>query len=356
MGIFSQNKIQSDFNIILFLILENIKILFLIEPILMFRTLRQLSNKRSAIMALFNYIGEIDSVISIATLRNNIPYYCIPKIKAETTFKFKNIYHPLIENCIPNTIDTNKNSILITGSNMSGKTTLLRTIAINTLLAQTINTCFAESFELSPMRIFSAIRISDDLFSGKSYYLEEVSTIKKMLDVSEQHNNLFLLDEIYKGTNTIERIASGAATLSYLTNNGCNIVIVSTHDMEMIEFLKGSFNFHYFSNTIKDNNICFDYKLKKGYISSTNAIRILELYSYLEEITSNARKFQNYYDRLKQISNYRYKTETFHFSFSSSILTLLTWRNHFIYFISLSLLLCFAYEFYFCTIRNNRLC
>ena len=124
---------------------------------------------------------------------------------------------------------------------MSGKTTFIRTIAINTLLAQTINTTFATSFNLSQMRIFSAIRISDDLLNDKSYYMEEVETIKNMIDeCRSKQRNIFILDEIFKGTNTTERIAAGKAVLSYLSADD-NIVFVSTHDIELASLLADSY-------------------------------------------------------------------------------------------------------------------
>ena len=188
-------------------------------------------------------------------------------------------------------IDIDGKSILLTGSNMSGKTTFIRTIAINTLLAQTINTTFATAFELSPMRIFSAIRISDDLLNDKSYYMEEVETIKNMVDESRsQSRNIFFLDEIFKGTNTIERIAAGKAVLSYLSNSD-NIVFVSTHDIELASLLTDSYNLFHFTEIVDNKAIHFDYKLKQGKLTTKNAIRILELSNYPAEIIDEARQY-----------------------------------------------------------------
>ena len=200
------------------------------------------------------------------------------------------MYHPLIINAVSNTLDTNGKSILLTGSNMSGKTTFIRTIAINTLLAQTINTAFATSFELSQMRIFSAIRISDDLLNDKSYYMEEVETIKTMIDESRSQNrNIFFLDEIFKGTNTIERIAAGKAVLSYLSSDE-NMVFVSTHDIELASLLSDSYTLFHFAEIVDNNAIHFDYKLKPGKLTTKNAIRILELSNYPAQIIDEARK------------------------------------------------------------------
>tara|TARA_R100001369_G_scaffold92113_1_gene135534 strand:- start:301 stop:672 length:372 start_codon:yes stop_codon:yes gene_type:complete len=113
---------------------------------------------------------------------------------------------------------------------MSGKTSFIRAIGLNVITGLTINTCFAKSFTFPLLKLFSAIRISDDLMNDKSYYFEEVLTIKEMLLESRSgKRNLFLLDEIFKGTNTVERISAGKAVLLALTK-GNNKVLVSTHD------------------------------------------------------------------------------------------------------------------------------
>lgn len=281
----------SELAALVLLVVEYIKILFLIEPQIVFNTLKKLENKQNDIRILFEYAGEIDVAISIASLRMTVPYWCKPIFTGVSRhLSIKDVYHPLILNAVSNTLDVNSQSVLLTGSNMSGKTTFIRTIAINTLLAQTINTVFACKFELSPMKIFSAIRISDDLLNDKSYYMEEVDTIKTMIDESRSgYPNIFFLDEIFKGTNTIERVAAGKAVLSYLSKES-NLVFVSTHDLEIATLLAESYKLYHFAETVDDKNIHFDYKLKPGKLTSKNAIRILELNNYPSQIINEARE------------------------------------------------------------------
>lgn len=274
---------------LIYVVSEYVKIQFLLEPIIVFNTLNKLSKKCTDIQVLYEYFGTIDSAISIASLRQSLKYSCRPTFQEDRTLSFSDIYHPLVSNCIPNSMSVNGKSILLTGSNMSGKTTFIRSVAINVLFAQTTNTCFASDFQLSPMRIFSAIRISDDVMSGKSYYFEEVLTINDLvLESHSEVKNLFLLDEIFKGTNTIERIAAGKAVLSYICRNR-NTVFVSSHDIELTELLCEEYELYHFTETVENSKVHFDYKLKEGKLTTRNAIRILEINGYPKDLIQEAK-------------------------------------------------------------------
>lgn len=242
-------------------------------------------------------MGQIDTLISIASIRSENTRYCIPKIQhLNSEFTIKELAHPLIINCVKNDIRITNKSVLLTGSNMAGKTPFIRALGINIITGLTINTCFARSISFPLLRIHSAIRISDDLLNNKSYYFEEVLTIKNMLTQSQSNNNLFLLDELFKGTNTIERISSGKAILSALAKN--NKVIVSTHDIELADMLSKDYNLYHFSETLEEENVKFDYKLKKGKLKNRNAIRILEINNYPKEIINEALSISKQLDNL----------------------------------------------------------
>jgi DNA mismatch repair ATPase MutS len=283
--------LQSDFENVVKFVWEVTKILFLIEPLIVFDVLKKLEGKRNDIQTIFEYLGKIDSAMSVASIRQEASRYCKP-VFSDTIqpLEFTDIYHPLISGCISNSLKLSGKSILLTGSNMSGKTTFIRTIAVNLLLAQTINSCFADHFKLPPTRLFSAIRITDDLLNDKSYYFEEVLTIKNMINESQSgFNNVFFLDEIFKGTNTIERIAAGKAVLSYLAKSDKNKIFVSTHDIELADLLSSEYDLYHFTEVIQNEQIHFDYKLKQGNLSTKNAIRILEINDYPKEIVVEAR-------------------------------------------------------------------
>ncbi len=281
-------KLQGDFEIIAWFLFELFKTLFLLEPLLLFGVLRRLNTKSKEIEDVFKFVGHIDMLISIASLRKGLDTYCLPEIIQNSEIIVKNISHPLIFNCTTNSIQILEKSILLTGSNMSGKTSFIRSIGLNVITGLTINTCFAESITFPLLRIFSAIRISDDLMNDKSYYFEEVLTIKEMIsESSNRHKNLFLLDELFKGTNTVERISAGKAVLSTLTKNN-NKVLVSTHDVELTDMLSTEYDMYHFSETVDEKTVGFDYKLKMGKLKNRNAIRILEINGYPKEVINEA--------------------------------------------------------------------
>lgn len=292
-------KLQGDLSELFWGLFELFKIFFLLEPLLLFGILKQLDTKRKEIEGIFLFVGEIDSLISIASLRKGLDKYCIPKIIQDQKIVIADgVYHPLILDCIKNSIHVDGKSILLTGSNMSGKTSFIRTMAINAVTGLTLNTCFAGEFSMPRMRIFSAIRISDDLMNDKSYYFEEVLTIKEMIDNSIAGKpNLFLLDEVFKGTNTVERISAGKAVLSFLTKAE-NIVFVSTHDIELADLLKDEYELYHFSEKVDHRTVAFDYKLKEGKLKNRNAIRILEINNYPEDIIKEAIEISKELDQI----------------------------------------------------------
>ena len=267
-----------------------IKILFNLEYLIFYSFIDSITIKKRELKKMFHFIGEIDAAISTASLKASSYELCNPVFIEENNFKTKSISHPLIEDCITNDLSLENNSLLLTGSNMSGKTTFIRSVAINSILAQTLNICFAEEYMAPFFKLYSSIRITDDLLDNTSYYLAEVLTIKELIDTSKQDNPcLFVLDEIFKGTNTVERVSGGKAILSYL-NQGNNMVLVSTHDIELTEILsKENYKLYHFTEQIDSNELIFDYKLKNGELKTRNAIRILELHKYPTEIIMDAR-------------------------------------------------------------------
>jgi DNA mismatch repair ATPase MutS len=128
---------------------------------------------------------------------------------------------------------------------------------------------------------------------GKSYYFEEVNIIGSLIEASEKpFQNLFIIDEVFKGTNTIERVAAAKAILTFLNKNE-NIILVSSHDIELVELLHTEFELYHFVENIENEKLVFDHQLKPGALKSRNAIKILSLSNYPAEIIEEANRIAN---------------------------------------------------------------
>jgi len=230
----------------------------------------------------FQAIGEFESLLSFSHLPNICNTTCLPEIsEKEGSIDANGFGHPLLlnEKRVSNEFKFNDNVFIISGSNMSGKTTLLRTVGINVVLARSGSYVCAEKMVLSPLDVITSMRISDDLNEGVSTFYAELRRIKKILDVSEQQPaTLFLIDEIFKGTNSIDRLI-GAKTVIKTLNKAGAIGLVSTHDLELCE-LSSTFsrikNYHFIEH-YKDNKILFDYKMRTGISNTSNAKYLMEM-------------------------------------------------------------------------------
>lgn len=277
----------------LFMFTELLDIFFLHTVTNVISSFRLIESKRKEIDGVFRFIGLLDVICSLSFLREELPYYCYPS-KSENGEKLsaKSVYHPLIDNCVPNDISISTKSILITGSNMSGKTSFIRTIAINAITGKTLNTCFAHEFRLDTERhILSVINTEDDLDKGKSYFLTETENVKKVFDRAISGNHILVFDELFKGTNTAERISINAAVLKEMAGHN-NIVLASTHDNELTSLLDNEYELYHFCEDIENEKLAFDYKIKKGAANEGNAIRILRIYGYPDYIIEEAEEIR----------------------------------------------------------------
>ncbi|EOR95370.1 MutS-related protein, family 1 [Arcticibacter svalbardensis MN12-7] len=288
----SEKQEQNEFSSFIWLLVEYIKITFLLEVNLLDKCVKIADSSRQEIHDLFKYIGLIDTSISIASYRAGLDYYCTPEFDQLIRVKTEDMIHPLIDDCVPNSLDTNGKNVLITGSNMSGKTTFIRTVAVNVILAQSIYTVCAKFYRANFLDVSTSIGIADSLLLGKSYYLEELESVYNFIERSDDSKfaNLFVMDELFKGTNTNERIAAGQAVSDYLSK-GNNIVMVSTHDLELSKLLNVNYESYYFAEEVSDQGLHFDHKIKKGILSTRNAIKLLEYFDYPKEIIQSANTY-----------------------------------------------------------------
>ncbi|MCP5062030.1 MAG: hypothetical protein GY936_06145 [Ignavibacteriae bacterium] len=266
-----------------------LNIYFLYDLKIFSTSVRLLRKHQKEIQQIFENVAQLDMAISLASYLSNQSVYCNPNFINNNSISFADVYHPLIPNAIPNNLDELEKSALITGSNMAGKTTFIKTVGVNFILAQTYNFCLSKSASIPKLIVKSAINRSEKLESDKSYFLVEVEELQNFIELSKTNSKyLFLIDEIFRGTNTVERLASSTAVLEYLNKN--NFVFVTTHDIELQELLNHKYEMFHFSEQVEENNFYYDYKIQDGPTSSGNAIKLLEMKGYPEDITTKAKK------------------------------------------------------------------
>lgn len=278
---------KSSMNELALTVIEYLNMFLLFDIIAYYRSVNTLLKNQADIRAVFENVASLDTSISIASYLEEIPFYTTPTFNETDTISFRDLYHPLISRAISNTVENINDSVLITGSNMSGKTTFVKTVGINIILSQTIYICLANGISTPRLMVKSSIRRNEELEEGKSYFFVEIEAINHFIKLSEEKNNyLFLIDEIFRGTNTIERLASSTAVLKYLDVN--NKVFVTTHDIELQDLLENNFRMFHFSEQVENDKFFFNYKIKEGPCSSGNAIKLLGIMKYPEAIISEA--------------------------------------------------------------------
>lgn len=251
--------------------------------------LEEIKRNVGEIDKLVENIGVLDALISVASFRESLPFYSLPKLE-ETDKAFievKNVYHPLIAEPVANSITEDRN-VLITGSNASGKSTFLKTVAINAILAQTIYTSVSTFYRASFYQIYSSMSLKDNLQGNESYYIVEIKALKRILNhADEETPMLCFVDEVLRGTNTVERISASAQILESLSKKQV-LCFAATHDIELTHMLENEYSNYHFQEEIQENDILFNYELYRGRAVSRNAIKLLSIIGYDKEIIENA--------------------------------------------------------------------
>lgn len=223
----------------------------------------------------FLIIGELESLISFSVLPNVCDTVCIPKIIEQKRIQGVEVGHPLIPNekRVANQIDFMDEIDIISGSNMSGKTTFIRTIGINCILVNAGSYVCAKEFQSAQFEIVTSMRIRDDLNEGISTFYAELKRIKKILEQSSKNEmTYFLIDEIFRGTNSVDRLEGAKKVLEKLDNYKV-MGFITTHDLELGNLEKEfkRIKNYSFSETYQEDEIIFTYHLQKGVSTSTNA-------------------------------------------------------------------------------------
>ena len=249
---------------------------------------------RSEALKLYETIGYIELCISIASYRESLPYYCLPNFNDNDKVTFEEIVHPLLKEPIPNTRSMG-NKVLITGSNASGKSTFARTLAINAIFGQLFNTCLAKSFSFKPCAVYSSMNLKDDIVTGDSFYMAEIKSLKRLLKIAESKEYaMIFMDEMFKGTNMIERISAASIILKKFADLDC-FICLATHDVELSRILGERYENYHFREVVTADDILFDYTLQEGVTTGSNAIKLLAYCHYDQEIVDQAEKYAENY-------------------------------------------------------------
>ena len=275
-------------------VLSYLKVLFHVDMIKFYSMLRFVEGHEGDVEDLFAAMGELDALIAAASFREYLPCYAVPELwereaDSPTFLEAKELYHPLIADPVPNSVRMER-GILVTGSNASGKSTFLKTVAIQALLAQTIHTCPARTFRGNFVKVMTSMALRDDLEGGESYYIVEIKSLQRILrECEKQEPVLCIVDEVLRGTNTIERIAASSRILRSLAAPNV-LPLAATHDIELSYILEDCYDNYHFEEEIRDNDVIFNYQLKEGRATTRNAIRLLELIGYDPKIVRDARE------------------------------------------------------------------
>lgn len=273
------------------LIMSYINSFFLLDFIQFYGVLKDYDGHQQEVEELIEQIGILDSAIAVASFREYLPLYSVPEFQEHdrVSMEVKDLYHPLIANPVANSISVSGGT-LVTGSNASGKSTFLKNIAVNAILAQTVHTCVASSYKANMMKVMTSMALRDDLQGGESYYIVEIKSIKRILEEAEKKVPLLcIVDEVLRGTNTIERIAASSRILNAL-NQPHVLPFAATHDIELSYILKDIYRNYHFEEEICEDDVKFNYLLLPGRATSRNAIALLEMIGYDKEVVKGARK------------------------------------------------------------------
>ena len=267
-------------------ITDYLRIAFQPDMIALCRMSEFIKKHAEDILRVYQLVGELDACVAVASLRQTLKQYTVPEFWTEKHVAIKGVAHPLLKNPVLNDMDWRQNA-LVTGSNASGKSTFVKAVAVNLILAQSISTCWAESLKMPRAQVITSMAIRDNVQGGESYFIVEIKSLKRILSALRGDVLTFcFIDEILRGTNTVERIAASKALLSYIASQNA-LCIAATHDIELTKLLPGYRQLH-FREEITPQGMAFPYHLMDGVSDTRNAIRLLEQMGFPAEVIRDA--------------------------------------------------------------------
>ena len=272
-------------------LLQYVKIFWLVDVIAYALSYRELRARRPQLQRLFDAVGALDALLSAAAFLARHPEACRPELAPNRDARtIRGARHPLVAGAVANDYRPGARGALVTGSNMAGKTTFLKTLGVNTVLAQCFGLTLAEEWRMPHLRVLTSIGRADNLISGRSYYMAEVESVLRLVRAAATDDpHLLLADEVFRGTNPEERLAGSAEVLRYLAR-GPHVVVAATHDLDLVRELGDRYDAYHFGDSLGTEGLRFDYTLRPGPCASRNAIALLAHIGYPAEIVERARR------------------------------------------------------------------
>ena len=259
--------------------------------------IRELAAHMDDLEGLIDAVGALECATALASFRTLAEgSYCIPEFKkgGRASLSCENVFHPLIPDPVKNSI-TAERGVLLTGSNASGKSTFLKTVAVNAILAQTIDTCMADSWKGNFFRICTTMALRDQLAGKESYFNVEIKSLKRILNAADgKIPILCFVDEVLRGTNTVERIAASSEILESMEREDI-LCFAATHDIELTHILEKGYDNYHFEEEVRDNDVLFNYRLFKGRAVSRNAIKLLGVMGYDPKLIEKAQNMADHF-------------------------------------------------------------
>lgn len=259
------------------------------------RIARTLRGRKAEMLLVMDRVGDVDAALSLAQVKQRFRL-CAPMFTDEKVLRAQNVRHPLIENCVGNDIEWT-GGVLLTGSNASGKSTFIKALAVNAILAEGVGVCFADAFSLPHADVATSMAIRDDVQAGESYFVRELKSLKRLMDWRRGERALIcFIDEILRGTNTVERIAASSSLLERMAENG-TMVMAATHDIELTRMLHNSYRNMHFREEVTEDGIRFTFKLHEGASQTRNAISLLERLGFDGAVARKSRERADAHDK-----------------------------------------------------------
>ncbi|MCV6628898.1 MAG: DNA mismatch repair protein MutS [Flavobacteriaceae bacterium] len=240
---------------------------------------RWMEQHQKKVASWFAVLAWFDAMQSLSNFAFNHPHFVYPDLVQNGQIQARDLGHPLIANtnCVYNDFKIDSESFfIVTGANMAGKSTFLRTVGLAIIMANTGLPVCAKSMKYKPIKLISSMRTEDSLNDNTSYFFAELSRLKYIVNTIKQDNYFIILDEILKGTNSVDK-AEGSAKFIRKLSNSQNTGIIATHDLSLCELQEqiGGIQNYYFDAEIKNDELFFDYQLKEGICQNMNASFLL---------------------------------------------------------------------------------